>query len=330
MACLYSRLLLIILFSFCFVFPCVAWGDLQEKTLSVGDESRQYLVYRPDNLAVNAPLVLVFHGYTGTARQIMAYSGMNEQADKHGFVVAYPQGSTDSEGNPFFNVGYLFHRQNRTDDILFVRLLIAELLQSSDLDPSAVYATGMSNGGDMSYLLACRASDLIAAIAPVAGTMMNDWDGYCKPEGSLPVLAVHGTHDDITWFDGDSKNEGGWGEYRSQEDIIDFWVKHNELDRSSSTILVDLDPRDDSRVRLESYWSTSQLARVQFYIVENGGHDWPGMRYDWWNPLYYLARYQMGFGKTRDIVRSELIGNFFASVRESGGEPGSGRMATTN
>ena len=62
------------------------------------------------------------------------------------------------------------------------------------------------------------------------------------------------------------------------------------------------------------YWSDDHEVKVLFYIVENGGHDWPGLRYSWWNPLYYFARYQMGFGQNRDIDSSELIWKFFAGV----------------
>ena len=309
----WSQLVLLVL-----VFnPGLSFGGVEEKTLIVDGAARQYLVYVPEGVKPNAPLVLVFHGYTGTARQTMAYSGMNEQSDQHGFLVTYPQGAEDAGGNPFFNVEYSMHLENDIDDIRFTRLLISELLQSYELNPDAVFATGMSNGGDMSYLLACKATDLVAGIAPVAGTMMNSWADNCEPEGMMPVLAIHGTHDDITRFEGDPEDKDGWGKYRAQEDIIEYWVRHNKLEESSSSSLPDLDPDDDSRVRLMKYWSDNHDVKVLFYIVENGGHDWPGLRYTWWNPLYYVARYQMGFGQTRDIDSSELIWKFFAGVLQN-------------
>ena len=294
--------------------PGLSFGDVEEKTLIVDGAARQYLVYVPEGMKPNTPLVLVFHGYTGTARQTMAYSGMNEQSDQHRFLVAYPQGMEDAEGFPFFNVGYSMHLESDVDDIMYTRLLVSELLRTYELNPDAIFATGMSNGGDMSYLLACRASDLVSGIAPVAGTMMNSWAETCEPNGRMPVLAIHGTHDDITRFNGDPEDKDGWGKYLAQEDAIDYWVGHNRLGKSSSSTLPDVDPDDDSRVRLKEYWSEEHDTRVLFYIVENGGHDWPGMRYTWWNPLYYFSRYQMGFGQTRDIDSSELIWKFFAAV----------------
>ena len=291
-----------------------ALSDVEKKSLIVAGYERHYLVYVPEGIKPNAPLVLVFHGYTGTARQTMAYSGMNELADKYEFLVAYPQGTEDAEGFPFFNVEYSMHMDNDVDDILYTRLLVSEIASAYELNPDAIFATGMSNGGDMSYLLACKASDLVSAIAPVAGTMMNSWAEDCEPGARMPVLAIHGTHDGITRFNGDPEDKDGWGKYLGQEDIIDYWVGHNELENYSSLSLPDIDPDDDSRVRLTEYWSEEHQVRVLFYIVENGGYDWPGMRYTWWNPLYYFSRYQMGFGQTRDIDSSELIGEFFASV----------------
>ena len=292
----------------------LALGNAEERSLVVAGVERHYLVYVPDSVKPNAPLVLVFHGYTGTARQTMAYSGMNEQADKHQFIVAYPQGTEDSKGYPFFNVEYSMHLDNEVDDILYTRLLVAELSRVYELNPDAIFATGMSNGGDMSYLLACKASDLFSGIAPVAGTMMNSWAENCDPGGMMPVLAIHGTHDDITRFNGDPEDKDGWGKYLAQEDIMDYWIFHNGLEKYRSLSLPDVDPDDDSRVRLKEYWSEDHDIKVLFYIVENGGHDWPGMRYTWWNPLYYFSRYQMGFGQTRDIDSSELIWKFFSAV----------------
>ena len=306
----------LLIFLFLVLNPGLSRGEAEEKTLMVDGIARQYLFYVPKVIKPNAPLVLVFHGYTGTARQMMAYSGMNEQADEYGFIVAYPQGTEDDEGFPFFNVEYSMHLESDIDDIMFTRLIVSELSKAYEVNRDAVFSTGMSNGGDMSYFLACRASDLIAGIAPVAGTMMNSWADNCEPRHMMPVLAIHGTDDDITRFEGDPSNKDGWGRYLAQLDVIEYWVRHNNLEESGSSSLPDVDPNDDSHVRLKKYWSEGHDVEVLFYIVENGGHDWPGMRYNWWNPFFYFARYQMGFGKTRDIDSSELISNFFADILE--------------
>jgi polyhydroxybutyrate depolymerase len=148
-------------------------GSLEEKTLFHQGLEREYLLYAPTGAKSEAPLVVVMHGYTSNMHDIASYVGMNGLADEHGFLVAYPQGTEDSDGNNFFNVGYDFHSSSNVDDVGFVRVMVEEINSLYRLNKDAVFATGMSNGGDMSFLLACEASDLFRAVAPVAGSMMT-------------------------------------------------------------------------------------------------------------------------------------------------------------
>ena len=121
-----------------------------------GDIDRQYFLYIPTSVEPESPLVFVFHGFTGSAEGIMEYSGMNEVAETNGFAVCYPQGTTDDYGNTFFNVGYSFHWNQTVDDVGFI-IALAEYLQSHfNLSSVNTFSTGMSNGGEMSYLLACE------------------------------------------------------------------------------------------------------------------------------------------------------------------------------
>ena len=245
-------------------------------TITHGGLERSYLLHIPDNLAAQAPLVYVFHGYTGSAMDIMSYSDMNRVADDNGFVVCYPQGTADTYDNNFFNVGYDFHDEVDVDDVGFVRALNSHLHQQLDLNLDAVFATGMSNGGEMSYLLACEASDMVKAIAPVSGTMMKVWFDTCAPEGPIPVLEIHGTEDDVSYFDGDSLNNDGWGVYLDVPTIIAFWADNAMLDLREVSNLPNSVASDGSRVIFERRWSQVSDVEVWLYQVEQGGHDWPG------------------------------------------------------
>ena len=149
---------------------------------------------------------------------------MNDVADEHGFVVAYPQGMRDASGYRFFNVGYDFHTgaDARVDDVGFLRALVASLQESYSLSQTDVFSTGMSNGGDMSYLLACQASDVFKAIAPVAGMIMQSILDACSPQNVLPAFEIHGTDDDVTYWDGDMNNEDGWGAYPDVPTMMNF------------------------------------------------------------------------------------------------------------
>ena len=112
----------------------------------------------------------------------MEYSEFNDIADNFGFAVCYPQGSLDSFGNTFFNVGYDFQmNEEDVDDLAFIWALKNDLAVNHPADEGAVYATGMSNGGDFKYLLACQASDVFQAMAPVSGMIMQDIMDACNP-----------------------------------------------------------------------------------------------------------------------------------------------------
>ena len=126
-------------------------GSLKEKNIFHQGLEREYLLYAPIKVKPEAPLVIVMHGYTSNMHDIASYVGMNELADEHNFLVAYPQGTADSDGNNFFNVGYDFHSSSNVDDVGFVRAMVEEIDNQHELNREAIFATGMSNGGDMSF-----------------------------------------------------------------------------------------------------------------------------------------------------------------------------------
>lgn len=237
---------------------------------------RRFRLTVPDSAQPGSPLVIVMHGYGGSAKSIQDYSAMDDLAQAEGFVAVYPQGVEDQDGSRFWQVGYTFHAEQTVDDVSFMRALVDHLETSVGVDRDAVFATGMSNGGDMSFLLACEASDLVRAVAPVAGTMMANTLATCAPTAPPPILAINGTDDDVTFYDGDPTNSGGWGAYADIPGVIDFWVGAHGLDQSETTTLEDLDQGDGSVVFFERHWGASTDAEVWLYRVEGGGHDWPG------------------------------------------------------
>ena len=263
-------------------------GTLEENTLFHQGLEREYLLYAPTVVRSDVPLVVVMHGYTGNMHHIASYVGMNELADENGFLVAYPQGTADSDGNNFFNVGYDFHSSSNVDDVGFVRAIVEEIDSQYELNKDAVFATGMSNGGDMSFLLACEASDLFRAVAPVAGSMMTNMLNQCEPEIALPVLEIHGDEDRVTRLGGDRENEDGWGAYWDLETTMAFWAKKNGL--SERTEVLSEYPNGDGKLVRSITWHADEHSReVRFLVIEGGGHDWPGGRFNKWSPAYWLG-----------------------------------------
>ena len=259
---------------------------------------REYWLHIPEGTQEGAPILVVMHGYTSQAKVIMEYSGFNEIADIHKFVVLYPQGTIDQFGHSFFHVGYDFHTQEEVDDFGFIASLVSHIQSEYSLSLDTVFGTGMSNGGDMSYAFACSSSNIFRAIAPVAGTMMTSVYETCSPQQSIPVFEIHGTSDSVTLWNGDPTNEYGWGAYLDIPSVISFWTNANEVTLEEERVLDDSNTQDGSDILFHKYGTDTDDTQVWLYEVRNGEHDWPG-----------------AFGNM-DIDASVEVWNFFDQYRQ--------------
>jgi polyhydroxybutyrate depolymerase len=299
-------MLIRLLFSLFFVISSCLVAE--ERTIIHEGVEREYLVHIPDNLTEDSPIVFVIHGFTDSAKQIMEYSGMNEVADREGFMVVYPQGTTDSEGNTFFNVGYEFHKDSTIDDVSFIRNLFVSLSEEYSLKRKQGFATGMSNGGDMSYLLACTSADLFRAVAPVAGSLMAKIKETCDTQSSVSIFEIHGTGDLITLFYGDMENNGGWGAYYDLPSTISFFAEAYNLDKRSTKIIAKKGEGSEYDIYHQRHWSQNSDEEVWMYEIVEGRHVWPGFKIHWWkNPIFW---YYFGSGN-EDINASEEVWRFF-------------------
>ena len=245
-------------------------------------ETRQYILHRPDGLQENSPLVFVLHGLGGSASGIREYSRMDKVADENGFAVCYPQGTGGSEdtkytkkGTHFWNVGYEVHKNETVDDVEFITSLAMFLQEKYNLDSEKTFCTGMSNGGDMSYLLGCAAPDIFKAIAPITGCMMKWIYDSCNENDPVPVFHVHGTADRTTYYDGDEENRDEWGAYMGVERTINLWIERNECSNTSVDTLPDIDKNDGSIVIAQKNTGGKNNNEVWFYKGIGGDHEWP-------------------------------------------------------
>lgn len=237
---------------------------------------RQYRIYIPGNLPDQAPLVLALHGYSGNNNDMMLNYGWVELADERGFVVAFPNGTRDQGNNRFWDVDYDFHQGLDIDDDGFLSALAVHLQGLHGLDPSRTYVTGFSNGAEMCFQLACRESETFMAFAPIVGMMLDSLWNSCDPAIKRPILSLNGTDDDVTLYQGDMNNNGGWGAYHSIPDMMAFWADVLDTPDMERTYLEDTNPNDGSTVRLDVYTSPDHELELWYYLVQGGGHDWPG------------------------------------------------------
>ena len=258
--------------------------------------NRLYTLYKPDNLKEKAPLVFVLHGYTSNSTNIMNYSKMNEIADQNGFMVCYPQGTTNIyTGQTHWNAN--LKEMSSVTDSEFLTDLAKKLQAEFNLSEKNTFACGMSNGGFMSYTLGCERSDTFKAIASITGTMSGyDWNN-CNPN-KVPVLQISGTNDMVVPMDGSMSLAGGWGGAPKIQDIMNYWGDINECTQNQTQNLPDSDKTDNSYVSIEKKVDCFNNNQVWFYTVYGGAHTWPGA---WGN---------------MDINASEEIWDFFSRYIE--------------
>ncbi len=201
------------------------------------------------------PLLLNFHGYTNNPDLQASFSRMNALADSEGFVVVYPRGVDSS-----FNAGSCCGTASRenVDDVGFTRAIVADVAAHLCLDRGRVYATGFSNGGFMSHRLACEASDLVAAIAPVAAANVT---ASCTPSRPVPVIAFHGDGDTVVSLaDGTA--------------AVAAWVTRNRCTGGPTRT-----PHGASRC--ERWATCAGGAAVELCTIAGGRHLWPGATADY-------------------------------------------------
>ena len=237
---------------------------------------REYYLYRPEGLKAGAPLVIVLHGYGGSA--LKGKKAMMDVADKNGFAVCYPQGIKDPKGKPGWNVRYPSQKGMKTDDVKFLIALSKELQKRFDLSPKNTFLTGMSNGGDIIYLIAMRAPKAFKAMASIAGLQFSWMETEYSYKHPLPFMEVHGTQDHTSEWLGDPENKGGWGAYIPVPAAVSRIIAVNGCTEEYVTEL----PRREGRNQVTLYQFKAgkpavkggRPTEVWLYKVEGGDHSW--------------------------------------------------------
>lgn len=281
----------------------------QEKSISVKDEKRRYIIYTPKSYANNPakkyPLVLNFHGGGMTMREQMLYTQMNHAADEFDFIVVYPQG-LGNVGKQDWNVGFGTSYHEGTDDVGFVDQLLDTLEKEWRIDTQRIYATGLSRGGFFAQRLAAELSHRLAAIASVGATLPVPVQKNQKPRAekkAIGVMVMMGTADQVVAYAG--KTDG----YLSAQDSYDYWIQTNTLKEKNlsqqSKSLLNRDDKDGTQTDILDY--NEGQYHVSLVSVDQGGHTWPGA-----DPF----NIGLPIGKTsQDFKANEVMWKFFVKHR---------------
>lgn len=247
------------------IFPKILISQ-QERMIMHQGTQRSFIHYTPTDYQPDStyPLVLILHGFTQSADDIMDYSGFNALAEEHDFIAVYPNGVNNA-----WNTQSGFPGGSTAPDIDFLATLIDLLLDEQSIDPQRVYACGFSAGGFMSYILACELQDRLAAIASVAGTYSRNAFNACQPDRPFPILHIHGTDDLIVPPGGSLANI-------PVQESLEFWRNHNGCPVNPEISEGTDDAGDGTRIEQLDYRNCQASSAIQYLRVINGGHTWPG------------------------------------------------------
>ena len=245
-----------------------ALGQLE---FEYGGVTRTYYMEGPDPIPEGAPLIFVLHGYTSNAQLIRAYSGFSPLAEEEGVIAVFPQGTKDIFNIAHWNANL---NQSNTDDHGFLVALAQYLQDEYGLSAECTYACGMSNGGFMSYSLACEHPDVFSAIGSVTGSMSTE-DFGCTPQEVVPIVHLHGTEDNTVSYD-NGVGYPAWGN-ASVPAIIDHWTGLMGTSTVEVTALPNLESNDLTSVDFLRYSGSPGGQEFHHYRVNGGGHDWFGV-----------------------------------------------------
>jgi polyhydroxybutyrate depolymerase len=210
--------------------------------LQSGGMNRSYLLHIPPGYDGTKPLALVFdvHGYTSFASEQLMRSKWDKMADKEGFVLIDPDGVNKS-----WNAGSCCGG-NKQDDVKFFRDMVTKATAELCIDSKRVYVSGHSNGGMMTYALACEAADILAAVAPVCGISMSP-GGACQPSRPIPVLAIRGLNDGTVTINTADADINAWlsNDKCAKDQVTSSGVCKTYKSCAAGTQVMDCRPRGD-------------------------------------------------------------------------------------
>jgi len=262
---------------------------------------RKYILYIPTSYDPSSPtpLVISLHGFGDWPAHQMHMSGWNKLADEEDFIAVYPMGTgvplrwklydyRDATGNP-------------TPDILFISDLIDQLSQAYNIDAQRIYANGLSNGGGMAQALGCALSERIAAVGSVAGAYLYPLT-KCNSGKAIPMIAFHGTADSVVPYNGGPSKSFDIP-FPAVPDLMQQIAIMNGCTENAQVMY------DGATVQGIQYGNCSDNADVVLYIIEGGGHSWPGGK----AMPYWLV------GETnQEINTTRLLWEFFKAHNSSG------------
>ena len=271
-------------------------AQLEAKSIEVAGRTRTYLLSLPSNYAVTQrwPLVLVLHHHLLNASDAARITQFDDFAYRNGIIAVFPN-----------SYGTSWDWQN-SGDIAFFNALLDSLEANNFVDPSRVYATGISNGGVMMFKLGCDLANRIAALAPVAALMPASLSENCHPARPISLLEFNGTSDLPMPYDGGIKLLGtNFGtRLLSAQASAHWWAQVNACAQKPNLDTLPRKSEDGMDTRREIYTGCREGTEVALYSIVGGGHTWPGSNTN-------LPRITLSGRTSFDLDANSVIWQFF-------------------
>ena len=271
----------------------------KKEIINIDGKKREYYLSLPEDTSKPFPLIINFHGFLSHAIEQQEFSQMDNYAHLNGVGVIYPEGINKS-----WNIGK--DMMSEENDIGFVNALIDSVTSKYNIDSDRIYACGFSNGGEFSYELMCGLSNKIAAFGSVGGNFIINEKRSCNINREIPLIHIHGTKDRLAKYNGYN------GYFLSTISSVDFWAKHNQLDKMVVENIEDIHKKDRTTVEKYTFYKDNSDTKVIHLKVINGGHVWLG------SPTFDLFYQKLLFGRNNHEINSskELV-DFFLKYKLS-------------
>ena len=255
------------------VLSCVsAFGQKRESgSLKVDGKERTWNMFLPSMLQPGAPLVMVLHGYGGSADPRPTYEFA---AERHGFAVCYPQGLADKTGGKSWNVGYPFQQDMGVDDVKALCKIARAVQKKYGLSPVNAFLTGHSNGGEMCYLMAFSKQDVFRAVAPLSGFLPAWVYQTMEAPKPIPVFEIHGSEDSSTPMEGDLEPKGKWGRFLPVRQAISYFAAKNRCLQEQCDTIPGKSPENGRYVVRYKYTDGIDGIETWLYVIVHGQHSW--------------------------------------------------------
>lgn len=264
------------------VFACLliagAVGSAEARAVStrvVSVDEREARLVLPATLGDNPlPLIVLLHGFGGSADELDQYLGISRRVGSDRFALLLPEGTRSWIRMRFWNATPAccdFFRSG-VDDAAYLRALVREVEQIVAV--GRVYLIGYSNGGFMAYRLACDGMPKLAGIAVLAGSSFERAE-RCDGAAPVSVLQMHGDADRLVPYEGDPNPLLGRSGFPSTEEAAARWARRGGCDAEAARTdgALDLERRiAGAETSVSAYGNCTAGIRVELWTITGGGH----------------------------------------------------------